>query len=294
VGIEIPNMVLEPQDSLAVWMKKFDSETHVTGSLAVRADLRLLGNQPYILGRLDVADGHLTRGDLNISGIRVSVPFEVGMEPRTVERPFVSFEAMKMGDIRLNNGRVDFQVSPRAFFIDRMEADFCRGKIYTYSIHLDPQNPSAEVTVYADRIHLGEMLVPMLPFKTEQVEGALFGRFPIVIDNGEIRLKPGYLYSLPGQGGKFRVQDSRELEPWLAMAGLQSDVNAPLAQALGDMDFSAIRIELETDEESGDATLRFGLKGQSNSKDWPAPVDLNLNVHGPLESVLNMGLKMSR
>jgi hypothetical protein len=245
------------------------------------------------LGRLDVGGGRLTRGELNVSGIQVSVPFEVGMEPRTVGRPFVSFEAMKMGDIRLDNGRAEFQVSPKELFIDRMEADFCRGKIYTYSIHLDPQNPNAEVTVYADRIHLGEMLAPMLPFKAEQIEGALFGRFPVANDNGQIRLKPGYLYSLPGQGGIFRMSNSRELEPWLAMAGIQPDVNTQLAKALSDMDFSAIRIELDT-KEDGDATLRFGVKGQSNSKDWPAPVDLNLNLHGPLEMVLNMGLKMSQ
>jgi hypothetical protein len=108
-----------------------------------------------------------------------------------------------------------------------------------------------------------------------------------------VRLKPGYLYSLPGQGGRFRVKDSRDLEPWLAMAGLQSDVNTPFAEALGDMDFSAIRIELDTDGD-GDATLRLGLKGKSNSKTWPAPLDLNLNVRGPLEEVLNMGLKMSQ
>jgi len=231
---------------------------------------------------------------VDVSGITVSVPFELGMEARTVGRPFVAFEAMKAGDIRLDNGRVEFQASPNEFFIDRMEADFCKGKIYTYSIHLDPQEMNADVTVYADRINLGELLVPMLPFEVRQIEGALFGRFPVVINNGSIRLKPGYLYSLPGQGGKFRVENSRELEPWLAMAGIQPDVNTPLAKALGDMDFSAIRIELETDGESNDATLRLGLTGKSNSKEWPAPVDLKLNVRGPLEEVLNMGLKMQK
>jgi hypothetical protein len=246
------------------------------------------------LGWLNVSDGRLTRGDVGVAGIKVNVPFELGVEPRTVGRPFVSFEAMKAGDIRLDNGRVEFQVSPREFFIDRMEADFCKGKVYAYSIHLDPQKLDADVTVYADRINLGEMLAPMLPFKVAQVEGALFGRFPVAVHDGKIRLNPGYLYSLPGQGGKFRVDDSRDLEPWLAMAGIQPDVNTPLAKALGDMDFSVIRIELEMDENSDDATLRFGLIGKSNSKEWPAPVDLKLNVRGPLEEVLNMGLKMSQ
>ena len=294
VGLEIPDMTLDSEDSLAARIRKIDSETHVTGSLKVRADLRLLGSQPYVLGRLDVTDGHLVRGELDVSGIKMHVPFELGVEARTVERPFVSFDAMKVGEVRLANGRVDFQVTPKEVFFDRLEADFCKGKLYAYSVHLDPQNPTADVTVYADRIDLGEMLASSLPFKADQVEGVLFGRFPLKIDNGQIRLKPGYLYSLPGQGGKFRVNDSRLLEPWLAQAGIQEDVRAPLAEALSLMDFNVIRMELETDEAEDTATLRLGLSGKSNSKDWPAPVDLKLNVSGPLDMVLNMGLKLSQ
>ncbi|MCL1920911.1 MAG: YdbH domain-containing protein [Kiritimatiellaeota bacterium] len=293
VGLEVPDMALGPEDALAAWLRKIDAETRVKGSLAVRADLRLLGSQPYLLGQLDVSGGSLTRGGLDVSGITVRVPFEAGVEARTVQRPFVAFEAMKMGDIRLDNGRVEFQATPREFFIDRMEADFCKGKLYTYSIHLDPQNPRVEVTVYADRIDLGEMLMVTLPFKADHAEGVLFGRFPVALDNGRVRLKPGYLYSLPGQGGSFRLEDSKPLEALLAQAGIHSDVDRPLAKALSDMDFDAIRVELDTDDDGG-AALRLWLQGKSNSKEWPAPVDLNLNVRGSLETVLNMGLKLSQ
>jgi len=79
----------------------------------------------------------------------------------------------------------------------------------------------------------------------------------------------------------------------LAQVGIQQDVNTPLAKALSDMNFDTIRIELDT-ADNGDATLRLGLLGKSNFKEWPAPVDLKLNLHGPLETVLNMGLKMSQ
>ena len=293
VGVEIPDMVLEPEDSLAGWVRKMDKESHITGNLAVRADLRLLGRQPYVLGRLDVTEGTLTRGGLDISGIRVSVPFEVGMTPRTIQRPFVAFEAMNVGDIRLENGRVYFQATPGQVFIDRMEADFCKGKLHAYSIHLDAQNPRTEVTVYADRIDLGEMLMVSSPLRAQRAEGVLFGRFPVAIDGGQVRLMPGYLYSLPGQGGSFRLEDSSQLETLLTQAGIQPDVKRPLATALSDMNFDAIKIELDTTED-GDATLRLGLKGKSNAKEWPAPIDLNVNLHGSLETVLNTGLKLSQ
>jgi len=54
-----------------------------------------------------------------------------------------------------------------------------------------------------------------------------------------------------------------------------------------------VRVDLETLAED-QGILRIKLGGKSNYKEWPAPVDLNLNLHGPMEDLFNMGLEMSR
>jgi hypothetical protein len=79
----------------------------------------------------------------------------------------------------------------------------------------------------------------------------------------------------------------------LERSGIKGDVQKPLAQALSDLDFNMLKLDLEP-RADGEGTLRIKLVGKSNDKAWPAPVDLNLNLHGPLEKLVNMGLDASR
>jgi hypothetical protein len=205
----------------------------------------------------------------------------------------MTFDNLRMGNVTLSNGRIEFQVSEQDIFIDRFEAAFCKGQINLYALRLNPDDLRVNAVVYIDRVDLGEVLMLGLPFRTQQAEGILFGRFPLAYRDHQLKLLPGYLYSLPGQGGKFRIHDSTEIEPYLEQAGIQGTVQKPLAKALSDMDFSQIRVELEAPT-ADNALLKFKLQGKSNNKEWPAPVDLNLNVRGSLESLLNLGLEMSQ
>lgn len=80
----------------------------------------------------------------------------------------------------------------------------------------------------------------------------------------------------------------------LSRAGIGGEVRKPLSRALSDMNFSTIRMELEPKAEAeGESVFRITLEGKSNDKAWPAPVDLNLNLHGRLEELLNLGLSVS-
>ena len=132
----------------------------------------------------------------------------------------------------------------------------------------------------------------IMPFKGK-VEGVLYGRFPVGITADRVKLSTGFLYSLPGQGGVLRLEDSDQMLTLLDRAGITGDVREPLSRALSDMDFTVIRMELEP-KLGGEAVLRIKLDGKSNFKEWPAPVALNLNLHGPLEELLNLGLSVSR
>jgi hypothetical protein len=292
VTVSLPETELTSEDALAAGVRQVDKEAEVTGRIAAEAKVRFLGNQPIATGRVRVSDGRVRRGNLEVVGLAADVPFESGLTFRTIDRPVVTFLRAKVGNIRLDQGRVEFQVTPQEVFVDRMEVGWCKGSLQGYSVHLDPKNPKADVVVYADRIDLGEALMMVAPFKGS-MEGVLYGRFPVGIDNGHVKLSTGFLYSLPGQGGKLRFDDAAPVVSLLERAGISGDVQQPLSKALSDMDFSAIRMELEP-KADGDAVLRMKLDGESNFKEWPAPVALNLNLHGPLEQLLNLGVNMSK
>ena len=292
IDVTVPEAELAADDTLAAPIRRADPAAVVTGRLGAEARLRFLGTQPHALGRVRVTGAKVCRDRLEIGGLSADVAFEAGLGFRTIERPAVTFDYAKAGNIRLDKGRAEFQVTPEEVFVDRFEVGWCKGNLNAYSVHLDPRNPHANVIVYADRIDLGEALMMVMPFKGK-MEGVLYGRFPVGIEGSRVKLSTGYLYSLPGQGGVLRLEDSAQMRSLLDRAGILGDVQQPLSQALSDMDFSTIRMELEPKAE-GDAVFRIKLDGKSNFKEWPAPVALNLNLHGPLEELLNLGLSVSR
>ena len=292
VAVALPETELTPEDSVAALVRRFDKEAEVTGRVAAEAKVRFLGTQPVAEGCARVTDVRVSRGAAEVSGLALEVPFECGASFRTVRRPYVAFARAKVGNVRLDQGRIEFQMTPQEVLVDRAEVGWCKGSLNVYSVRVDPKHPKADVVVYADRIDLGEALMMVMPFKGV-MEGVLYGRFPVGFDGRHVKLSKGFLYSLPGQGGKLRLEDAAPVVSLLEQAGIKGDVQQPLSKALSDMDFSAIRMELEP-QESGEAVLRMKLDGKSNFAEWPAPVDLNLNLHGPLERLMNLGLDMSR
>ena len=290
---QIPDVRLSGQDAMVSWIKTFDDTLTAEGRCSAEMELRRIDSGLYLHGKIAIAEGRLIRQGVKVSGLRAEVPFEFRNGFRTCQAPVVAFERIDAGRFVVNKGEVLFQLTPEELFIERARVDFCKGQLNTYSIHLNLKQPNTDLIVYADRVDLGETLMMMTPL-TGKIEGVLYGRFPVKIADKKIHLSPGFLYSLPGQGGTFRLDDVRQIEPWLAQAGIQSEIQRPLSKALGNMDFSTLRMELETPPDKGEAVLRLKIAGKSNDKEWPAPVDLNLNLHGPLEKVLNMGINFSQ
>jgi len=291
VDVSIPETNLAADDGIMALLRKKLPDIELSGRVSAEASLRLSGDRPRVTGRFRMADGTLRGTSFEARGIAADVPLEHDRVLRTTGRPFVSFASAQAGNIRLDQGMVRFQLLPDELFIDRVEVACCSGSLNAYSVHLNLKNPSDDVVVYADRIDMGEALMMAFPIKG-RIDGVLYGRIPIGIDRGRVILHPGFLYSLPGQGGKIVLDDSRQMLGLLERAGIRGDVQVPLSKALSDMDLSAIKMDL-TPRETGDDTLGIRLTGKSNFKEWPAPVDLRLNFNGPIEELLNIGLDMS-
>ncbi len=292
IAVTLPDTEVTADDAVTAVIRGKIKDTDVAGHVAADAEIRFLGSQPYVLGRVRVTDGRVRSGKMEIEGLAADVPFESGVFFRTIERPAVSFIRAKAGNLRLEKGSLSFQLTQQELFVDRMEVGWCKGNLNAYSLHLDVKNPKDDFIVYADRIDLGEALMMVLPFKGK-MEGLLYGRFPVGFNKGHVKLSTGFLYSLPEQGGKLRLDDNSQMITLLDKAGIKGDVQVPLSKALSDMDFNTFKMELEP-RSDGEGTLMIKMVGKSNDKTWPAPVDLNLNLHGPLEELLNMGLNVSR
>ena len=292
LAVTLPETEIAAGDAVSALVRDKAKGIVLTGRVSAEVDARLRRGRPSVTARARFSDGRAQSGDAVVEGLATELSFMGGGIFRTIEQPFVSFEQAKAGNIMFGRGRADFHVTPRGVTIDRVDIAYCKGTLNAYALDWNFKNPKAAFTVYADRIDMGEALMMMVPFKGE-MEGVLYGRQPVVIDNGRVTLLPGYLYSLPGQGGKLRLDDPQQVRTLLDQSGIKGDVQAPLSKALSDLDFSMLKFDLEP-REDGEGTLRIKLVGKSNDKDWPAPVDLNLNLHGPLEELINTGRSFVR
>lgn len=292
IAIEVPEVAIAEDDSLVQLATKYVAELEASATLAATANLRFLGSQPHVTGRLQLREGCGTLDKFSIAGLALEVPFINGVIFRTIEKPSLSFKKLSVGDIHLDHGQVDFQVTKRGLFVEAADVGMCEGFLRAYAIAWDFKNPQSDFVVYFDRIDLGEALMMAVPFEGK-MEGVLYGRMPVKINRSGVKLSTGYLYSLPGQGGKLRMDSNRQMQELLDNSGIRGEMQEPLSKALSNMDFSTLRFELEP-RENGEGTLRIKLVGKSNDKEWPAPVDLNLNLHGQLEKLINIGLDMLR
>ena len=78
----------------------------------------------------------------------------------------------------------------------------------------------------------------------------------------------------------------------LAMAGIDQSTQDNVANALTDLDYSVLRFDLKR-LEGKNATLGVRIEGSATRGELTVPVNLNLNVNGELEQIINTGLGFS-
>jgi hypothetical protein len=78
----------------------------------------------------------------------------------------------------------------------------------------------------------------------------------------------------------------------LSRAGLPVVVQKNVADALGDLNYDVLRLDLSSTT-AREAKLVMKLAGRAAHDPKLPPVDLDIRVNGPLEALLNFGLQMN-
>ena len=184
-------------------------------------------------------------------------------------------------------------ISEEGLLITQASAELCGGKVNLYSLFLDSKNLNSGFTLFIDDVEAGEMLRHVNGFSGE-ASGRLHGKVKLFIRNGgkSIRLSDAYLYSTPGETGKLKLANPESMTDNLALAGFDDAARANVADALTDLDYSVLRLNLRRGEGKS-ATLSTTVRGTATRGPVTVPVDLTLNVNGELEQLINTGLGYS-
>ena len=193
----------------------------------------------------------------------------------------------------LSDFHASVRVTDKAILVTEAAARSCGGQVNLYSLFLDPKSLNTGFTLFLDDVNAGEALTHLNGFSGE-ASGRLHGKVKLFVREGgkALRLNDAFLYSTPGETGKLKMAEPQTVTDNLAMAGIDQSTQDNVANALTDLDYSVLRFDLKR-LEGKNATLGVRIEGSATRGELTVPVNLNLNVNGELEQIINTGLGFS-
>ena len=203
----------------------------------------------------------------------------------------INFRSGDIGRFHLDDGRVRLLADEQSVSVSEAFAGFCGGHVRLYSLSFRPESLSAGFTLYLEGIDAGEFLTRIPSFRGTAT-GRLHGRIPLRVTDGKtVRLRDAFLYSIPGETGTIRISDPTPITDALAASGVDKATRDNLARALRSLDYNAMRIDLHRNSGDDDASLAFLLAGTATEGRSTVPVHLAVTFHGPLERLVNTGIR---
>ena len=202
-------------------------------------------------------------------------------------------KSISAAGFELSEFHASVRATDKAVLVTEVTAGFCGGQVNLYSVFLNPKNLSTGFTLFVDDVNAGEALTHLNGFRGE-ASGRLHGKIKLFVREGgkAIRLSDAFLYSTPGETGKLKLTDPTPVTDNLAIAGLDEATRNNVADALTDLDYSVLRLNLKRGE-GRSATLSTTIRGTATRGKVSVPVDITLNFNGELEQLINTGLGYS-
>jgi len=228
-----------------------------------------------------------------VEGLSVTLGASGIADRREIAPMFLRTASANVNGFAMTNLTAAIRATERALLVTEAKAGFCDGTVNLYSVFLDPKTLNAGFTLFLDDIDAGKVLSLVKGFRGE-ASGRLHGKLKLFLKDGgkKLRLGNAFLYSTPGETGKLKMTDAAVVTDNLALAGIDESSRQNVANALTDLDYSVLKLDLKHGA-GRTATLGVRLDGTATRGKMSAPVNLNLNFNGDIEQILNTGLDLS-
>ena len=163
-----------------------------------------------------------------------------------------------------------------------------------YALYFNFERLNTGFTIVLDSLKADEFIKQFPELGDSTASGTLHGRLPLSITkDGEIRLRDGYIYSPPGEKGNISIQNPTKIISTLSNSGMPIEVCDNLGKALQNLNYDILRFDLNQPRQNN-GSMKIKLKGESPNGKISTPVDLNININGPIEELLNLSVKTAK
>ena len=234
----------------------------VNGDLDVKGGVAInkTGLNCFLAGTLYNGKFLMPDNSIEMSGINASCIIPELIKMRSAGLQKFSFKKASFGNTLLNNGEIIFNIeSADSIFIEKISAEYCRGKVFTHAIRISSGKNDYDLILFFDRLSLAMLLKNLGIGKTEG-EGTVNGRLPVMLNNDQIIFGDGFLYSTPGVGGNIRLTGTQVLTSGIPEGTLQHAQLELAREALKDYKYEWVKLSLITKEEN--LLLKMQLAGK--------------------------------
>jgi hypothetical protein len=156
--------------------------------------------------------------------------------------------------------------------IDKVETQWCGGLVEAADIIINLQKPDFDCVVHASKIQM-EKVLELVKGVEAEATGTLYGRLNLTFKKGKIIDQSGFLLSEPATEMTLKLNEDNLI---------YRAVQEPTARKLlEDLKVEYFKI-LFTGGELEEQKTHFNVKGTSPLGDPPNPLDLSLNLNGPV------------
>jgi hypothetical protein len=146
-----------------------------------------------------------------------------------------------------------------------------------------------ETVVLVDGLNVEEIMALTRDLPAKAV-GRVNGRFPVRLDDSGVRLGTGWLQLTPGVKAEIQFNATGLLTGGTSPGNPSYAVLKKVESGLLMLKISELRLDIRPPNAPAGRSAQLHLKGEPVDRDVKAPVILDLNVNGPLEKLINLGL----
>jgi len=151
-------------------------------------------------------------------------------------------------------------------------------------------DPAVEVVVLAEAIR-AEQLMALTDDIPARVSGPLSGRLPVRYEGNQLRLGTGWLGLVVGSSLELQFQTEGLLTAGTSPQSANYAVLKRVEDGLLKLKVTELRLDVRPAGAPESRTAQLRIVGAPVDPQIKAPVTLDLNVNGPIESLLNLGLR---
>lgn len=261
------------------------------GNLTGGAAGRLAGGQLTGTGTLQLREGHANNLERAVSAAGIEADLEFTDLARLVTRPgTLRIRELRTGRLVLRELDAEFAFGDsNKIVVTRAALKALGGSLGAEPFKYFLDQRQLDVVLLAEGINVEEVLALTkdLPAKAS---GRVNGRLPVHVDEGGFRLGTGWLALTPGVAAQLQFSAAGLLTAGLSPGSSSYAVLQKIESGLLKLKVSELRLEIRPPDAPPGRSATLHVAGEPFDPGVKAPVTLDLDVNGPLEQLLNLGL----